>query len=142
MEQLPAAKIRLKPKPENFARLYATTGNGVQSYAKAYGLDLTNSQEYMIAASGANRNLKKDKICQRINELLDDSGFNDTGVDNQLNLLIRQHDDKKVKLQAIAEYNKLKKRTGQAKSVFSGNTFNLTQLLDKADSLIEEGAGA
>ncbi len=128
-------KTKLKPNNEKFCQLYLEDGVGVRAYGQAYGLDITNSLQYMVAAAGASRLLKNVKIGKRLNELMTLAGFTDEGVDNQLNFLIQQHDDKKAKLGAIKEYNNLKKRTGQNKSVFQGNTFNLGQLLDRANAI-------
>jgi len=139
MKKMVEVKTRLKPRPEAFCVRYAASGNAVKSYGEVYGFDLSDLQQYMTAAAGANRILKKDKISQRISELLDQAGFNDSSVDNQLNLLIKQQADLKTKMAAIKEYNNLKHRTGgQQKSIFTNNTFNLTQLLDKASALIEQ----
>jgi len=128
-------KKPLKKENELFCRYYVERHlPAVQAYGLAYNIDTSNRMQYMVAAANASKLLKKPKIVARVNELLDLVGFNDAGVDKQLNFLIQQHDDKKTKLGAIKEYNALKKRTGESKkNVFSGNTFNLTQLLDQAE---------
>lgn len=125
--------LELKPRNEKFVQLYAISGNATQSYIEAYGLDKNNISQYMGAGASATRLLKNVKICQRLNQLLTLAGFSDEGVDLQLNQLIQQHDDKTAKLGAIREYNKLRKRTETSKTTFSGNTFNLSSLLDQAN---------
>lgn len=122
-----------KPEFEKFCRYYTEQGmSGTAAYGKAYGIDITSRLKYMSAAANASRLLKKDKIVARINQLLTLDGFSAENADKQLTYLMNQHEDKKVKLAALKEYNALTKRTG-AKQVFSGNTFNLTQLLEQAE---------
>jgi hypothetical protein len=142
MKKLIEIQTKLKPNPEKFCCLYAESGNAVRSYAEAYGFDILDRAQYMTAAAGSNRALKNTKILKRIGEILNHSGFNDECVDNQLNFLIRQQTDLKTKLGAIREYNVLKNRTKSSKSVFANNTFNLTQLVDKATALNSESESA
>lgn len=132
-EEKTPLEIKLRPNNEKFVQLYAITGNAVQSYIQAYNLNKDNDSQYLGASVSASRLLKNPKICNRLNQLLSLAGFSDEGVDLQLNHLIQQHDDKNAKLGAIKEYNKLKKRTESVKTTISGNTFNLSQLLDKAN---------
>lgn len=107
-------RIRLTQKQELFAQLYATEreffGNGVAAYVEAYQPNRTRLGWYNVACSRASQLLSNVKVCERINQLLDQNGFNDQNVDKQLNFLIVQHGDLKTKLGAIREYNKLKQR--------------------------------
>lgn len=105
---------RLSFKQEKFCQIYATNkeffGNGGESYAEAYGLDRKKTGWYKVAQASASRLLSKVKICDRINQILTETGFNDNFVDKQLSFLLTQHADFTSKLGAIREYNKLKKR--------------------------------
>jgi len=100
----------LNTKQEKFCQLYATSGeffgNGSECYAKAYGVKKT----YRVAQVNASRLLSNAIICQRINGILEENGFNDVFVDKQLKFLLTQYSDLSVKLGAIREYNKLKRR--------------------------------
>ena len=107
-------EVKLTPKQSRFCELYASTeeffANGVRSYAEAYGYDLEDKRQYIVAQQGASENLRKPLICQEINRLLELRGLNDQFVDKQLEFLITQYDDVKTKLGAIKEYNLLKQR--------------------------------
>lgn len=84
--------------------------NGVESYAEAYGIDLTLPGQYASAASSAWRLLINADILAKINELLELSGLSEEFVDKQTLFLITQNADLSSKLGAIREYNKLKGR--------------------------------
>lgn len=104
---------KLEPRQEKFCRLYVSEeffGNGVETYLEVYDIDQTKPNWYKTACSAASRLLSNVKVCQRINELLDEAGLNDPYVDKQLLFLVTQHADFSSKLGAIREYNKLKKR--------------------------------
>ncbi len=134
IELKPATEIiKLKPNIEKFCNIYAVTGIGTTAYCEAYGIDRTDTMQYMSAASSATKLLKNPKVCNRINQLIEKT-LNKTTLDTQLAFLVDQHEDKKTKLQAIKHANELLKRTGQTNNTFSGNVFNLTQMLDKANS--------
>lgn len=111
------AKTKLNPKQERFCQLYATDveffGNGVQAYIEAYDPNTSKPNWYKSAQASASRLLSNVIICNRINEILEDTGFNDVAIDKQLAFLITQHTDYKSKLGAIKEYNSLKKRITQ-----------------------------
>jgi len=108
----------LNLKQEEFCQLYAGSdkelfGNGVQTYLEVYGFeDDRNGKKisYETAMVNASRLLSNAKIIKRINDLLETGGFTDENVDKQHLFLINQYADKKVKLGAISEYNKLKAR--------------------------------
>jgi hypothetical protein len=82
----------------------------VESYAAAYGLDLTNQKDYNNAKVAASKLLTNSNILSRINEELDAAGLNDNFVDKQLLFAITQNADLSSKVRAIQEYNKLKQR--------------------------------
>lgn len=108
----------LNLQQEQFCVLYTGTGaidrdlfgNGVQSYIEAYDVDKTKPFWYESAMSCASRLLRNVKVITRINELLQEGGFNDQNVDKQHLFLINQHADLKTKMSAIKEYNAVKKR--------------------------------
>lgn len=108
---------KLTPQQEMFCQLYASEreffGNGVQSYIEAYGVDTAKHGWYAVAKSGACENLTKPYILERINEIFEAHGLNDQFVDKQLEKLIVQDADFKVKMSAISEYNKLRARITQ-----------------------------
>jgi len=72
---------------------------------------------YKTAAASASRLLKNVRVCERINEILEQGGLNDQAVDKQLSFLVTQHADFGAKLGAIREYNKLKKRIVEHKEL-------------------------
>jgi len=107
-------KYGLNMQQELFCQYYVSPtefyGNGVQSYAAAYNLDVTNPVNYANAKSRAHVLLTQDYILDRINDLIETTGFNDENADKQLYFLMSQSADFHAKLGAIKEYNKLKKR--------------------------------
>jgi hypothetical protein len=115
------AKEALNPKQELFCQLFASDrefyGNGVDSYAEAYDIDISNPAKYKSAVVAASRLLTKDNILNRINEILEDGGLNDVFVDKQLRFLVTQNADLSTKRAAINDYNKLKQRITDKKHV-------------------------
>jgi len=108
----------LNAKHEAFCQTYVNGdkeffGNGTQTYIEIYEIDLTKKGAYASARSSASQLLTKINIVNRINELLEEGGFNEQNVDKQHLFLINQHADLKTKLGAIKEYNTLKKRIEQ-----------------------------
>lgn len=109
------ATIKLNLRQEAFCENYVEAdkdffGNGTECYIEAYDVDLTAKNAYQIAASSASRLLKNVKVIERIQQLLEEMGFNDAFVDKQLSFLITQYADLPTKLNAVKEYNKLKGR--------------------------------
>lgn len=106
----------LNPQQERFCQLYATEreffGNGVQSYLEAYddSIDRSKPNWYKTACVAASQLLSNVKVFDRINGLLEETGFNDIAVDKQLSFLMHQQADFTNKMAAIREYNKLKQR--------------------------------
>ena len=106
-------KDKLTEKQIRFCITYVSKdffANGTESYAEAYGIDLSKPGAYNTACSAASKLLLDYNILQYINELLDLSGLNDQFVDKQLTFVITQNADMGSKVAAIREYNKLKKR--------------------------------
>jgi len=108
---------------ERFCKLYATEreffGNGVETYVEVYNIDKKKPNWYQVACQSASRLLSNAKIINRINDLLEETGFNDVAIDKQLSFLIHQHADFSSKLGAIKEYNKLKKRIEEKEAKFN-----------------------
>lgn len=106
--------MSLNLKQEEFCKLYASDreffGNGAQAYIEVYEPDRTKPNWYKTACQSASRLLSNVKVCERINQLLEECGLNDQFVDKQLTFLITQHADFGNKMAAIREYNKLKAR--------------------------------
>ena len=102
----------LTEQQEMFCEFYAGDqeffGNGVKSYMQAYP-----DSTYDAAKSSASAFLTNPNILARINEILEDGVLNDAFVDKQLSFLIQQNVEWPVKLNAIKEYNALKKRITQ-----------------------------
>lgn len=105
---------KLNEKQELFCQLYASDeeffGNWVQTYIEVYKPDQTKKNRYNTACASVSRMLSNVKLCDRINEILEEKWLNDNFVDKQLLFLINQHQDKSTKLWAIKEYNTLRAR--------------------------------
>jgi len=101
----------LNAQQELFCQLFASDReffcNGVQSYLEAYDLP---TSKYKSAASRATMLLKQQNIQKRINDLIELGDLNDGMVDKQLAKVIAQDIHFPAKVQAIREYNALKKR--------------------------------
>jgi phage terminase small subunit len=127
---------KLNPKQEMFCQFYASDreffGNGTQSYIESYEPDQTKKNWYNVARSRASELLTNPNVLNRINELFEARGLNDSFVDKQLELLITQNADFKSKVSAIREYNALKKRITQ-KVEHSGN-LNIGSILDACEN--------
>ena len=105
---------KLNSRQERFCQLFASDReffmNGVQSYCEAYGKDRFNHRHYNVAKVEASKLLTKPNILERITELIELGGLNDSVVDKQLAKIIAQDADLHAKLGGIREYNKLKAR--------------------------------
>lgn len=99
---------------EMFCQYYTSPteffGNGVQSYAAAYNIDLARPGAYMSCKALASNALTNPNILARIDSLLEASGLTDQFVDKQLLFLITQSAEFAPKLGAIKEYNKMRQR--------------------------------
>jgi hypothetical protein len=139
-QNLPQVEL-LKPWQEIFIKEYINGNNATKAYAIARGLDLKDPIQYNLCGSKASSLLKSRKVCARIGQILNLAGFNEQGADKELNYLIHQHHDLKTKLGAIKEFNALKQRVSKHTPVFTGNTFNLSQILQQANETAETAAG-
>jgi len=126
-----SAGDKLNPRQLKFGKLYASEreffGNGVQAYAKVYGIDLSTRGAYQSAKTCAWRLLTNVDLLAYINELLDLS-LNKAHVDKQLAFLITQNADFSAKMAAIREFNAIRKRITQK---FEG-TLTLAQAIHQA----------
>ncbi len=126
-----SAGDKLNPLQRKFGKLYASEreffGNGVQAYAKAYGIDLSTRGAYQSAKSAASRLLTNVNLLAYINELLE-VALNEAHVDKQLAFLITQNADFGAKLGAIREFNALRQRVTKK---FEG-TMSLAQAVHQA----------
>ena len=129
-----AAPTKLNLDQEKFCKIYATEeeffGNGAQSYIEVYKPDTSKPNWYKTACSSASQILSNIKVCNRINELLEEGGLNDQFVDKQLKFILTQHSDFSNKLGAIREYNKLKQRITEKKEI---KVEGMGGLLDKLE---------
>lgn len=104
---------KLTPKQRLFCENYVcnpeTFANGAQSYALAYGYDVTEVSKYKSAKTNAHKLLLNPAINAYINELLEDKKLTRATVDTQLDFLISQNANLGVKLQAIALFYKFRK---------------------------------
>lgn len=129
----------LNPNQEKFCRLYASDkeffGNGVESYLEAY--DLPHSK-YKAAGVSAARLLENAKILARINELLSIT-LNDQVVDKELAFTVIQKRDLSSKVQAIKEYNRVKKRVDDSPKVLQIGQIIAKLENDRSQSVIEQG---
>ena len=114
----------LNEQQELFCEFYAQDeelfANGVKCYMKAYP-----GSDYNTAKVNASKLLTNTNILARINELLEVGPLNDVFVDKQLAMLITQNVDWSVKMQAMKEYNALKKRITQKIEVTTQEEQNL-----------------
>lgn len=106
-------KKALSPKQELFCQLITNDeecfGNAVQSYAQAYGFDLSDPKAYEVCGTAGPRLFRNVQIKLRINVLLD-LQVDDVIVDRELSSVILQDEERHAKVAAIREYNKLKQR--------------------------------
>ncbi|MFA4833590.1 MAG: hypothetical protein WC619_01935 [Patescibacteria group bacterium] len=85
-------------------------GNGLQSYAAAYNLNLNKKGKVNTAKSNAYVLLTNTYILARVRELIKGQKLTEEDVDSELEFLIKQSHDFTNKLGAIKEFNKLKQR--------------------------------
>lgn len=119
-----AIENQISVEEEKFCQLWASDreffGNGTQSYIEAFDVVIVrkvdknsdeNEMTYEMVRYSAHKLLTKANILKRINEIFESRGLNDEFVDKQLEVVITQNAEFSPKVKAIAEYNKLKKRT-------------------------------
>jgi hypothetical protein len=109
-----AKEWNLTDKQLKFCQLYTNSnelrGNGVRAYALAFGINLAKPGQYNLAKVEACKLLAADNILKYINHIFENTGLNDTAVDNELLFTIRQNTDFGSKVAAIKVYNDLKGR--------------------------------
>lgn len=110
---------KLNTKQELFCKLYIEyKGNWTKAYMEAY-----NSKTYETAKVGASRMISNEYIGERIYWLLKDAGYNDINIDMELAELIKQDENLGIKLRAIIEYNKLRRRYEESPTNILNNTW-------------------
>lgn len=115
-----------------------TFGNGLRSYALAYGYELKDSAEKRTCSTEASRLLTNPCISESIRDRLSNLTLNDQLVDSRLAFVLESSfDDKKTLLSAIDQYNRLK---GRHKNN-NGNTINVLSI-QGLESSIKELLGA
>jgi hypothetical protein len=104
----------LTERQEEFCQLFATDreffGNGTQSYIEAYDVSLGSPGAYDAARSSAADLLMNPNILSRISEIMEVVTFNDVAMDRQLAFWATQKAHPMAAVQAIKEYNRVKKR--------------------------------
>ena len=130
---------KLNERQERFCKLYASDKeffcNGVRSYIEAYKPKQVGNW-YNSAKASAFNLLTKTYILERIDELIELEGLNDSFVDKQLAKLINQDADFRTKIQAIKEYNALKTRITKKLQVETPTPFTVKIITngDKMDT--------
>lgn len=139
-----AMENMLSPQEEYFCELWASDrelfGNGTQSYIEAFEVKIVkkpdpdsddNEMTYDQVKWAAHKLLTKANLLKRINEIFESRGLNDEFVDKQLEVVITQNAEFSPKIKAIAEYNKLKKRT-------TNSTVTVEHTFAKYDEMSDE----
>lgn len=121
----------LSPAEERFCQLYVSDaefyGNGTQSYIEAFEVEIIkgsprkdskrNQKTIEAVREAAKMLLMNTYILNRIDELLEEGGFNDQQADKTLQFLMTQRADLRVALGAAEAYNKLKARIQEKQHV-------------------------
>lgn len=124
----------LSAEDEDFCQIFAGPtemfGNGVQSYIRAYKIIVVNKpragkpkeKTYSACKAAAHERLTNPTFLARINEIFEGGGLNESFVDKQLEKVITQDAEFAPKVQAIKEFNRLKKRvTDRVEHVFAND---------------------
>ena len=118
-EQGNAPEGQLNAKQLLFCELYATDreffGNGTQAYIEAYDVNMSRPGAYASAQASASRLLSNVMVLDHITKIMEVSDLNDAAVDKHMAFWIAQKASPMAALAAIKEYNKLRKRTEDAK---------------------------
>jgi len=117
---------QVSPAEDKFCRNFCSSieffGNGTQSYIDAFNVEIikgTNKKNVPKGKKGmtieavrtaAKELLMKPHILTKIEEVQEETGFNDAHADKTLSFLMTQRADLRVALGAAAEYNKLQAR--------------------------------
>ena len=109
----------MTPKQELFCRYYATNevntrGNATRSYLEAYKDEENNDLTEESAGTCGWRLLRNVEIQNYLKDLWKKTGLSDEEVDAELAGLVRQNEDKNVKLGSIREYNKIRERSPES----------------------------
>ena len=118
------ATISLAPKQERFCVLYVgeCNGNATAAYQAAYGC------KYEVAKANASRLLTNANVRWRLGTLMAECGLTDAVVDFELRKTVLQDDNLSVKVRAIAEYNRIRRRGDKVEPV----GMSLSEMLDEA----------
>lgn len=118
--------MKLTMKQEIFCQEWVdTVGNGTLAALKAFDIEDKElleidvkdrtpeqikrvNQVFNTAAVMANEYLRKPNISQRIDQILDERGFNDGSVKREHFKVLKQDEDLGTKMRAISDYYKLK----------------------------------
>lgn len=129
----------MNPKQDKFCILYASDreffGNGTQSYIEAYQ-PKQKGNWYNSARAQASILLTKHNILKRIDELLEIE-LNNSFVDKRLGFWVTQLAHPSASMEAIREYNKLKKRT-EEKLAIKYENFTEDQLINERKGIVEQ----
>lgn len=130
------SKLTLKQKL--FCQHYIETfGNGTEAVIRAgYKVDKKGKVNRNLAKSIASENLTKPDIRERIDELLEASGFNDESVKLHHLDLISQSENLTVKAKAIDMYYKLSGNYSATK--IEQRNPDLEAALDRIDKLLPD----
>lgn len=97
---------KLTMKQEIFCQEWVDSlGNGTKAALKAFDIKDNNEE---TASSMAYEYLRKPEINKRIDEILDERGFNDETVKKEHFKMVKQDSDYGVKMRAISDFYKLK----------------------------------
>lgn len=107
-------KVKISNEQEKFCQLYTRDkklmGDPMGCFLAVYELEPHQVGNTKQIKKDIETLLAKPQIISRINELIEEDGFNDLNVDKQHLFIINQHADLNVKMKGIEHYNKLKKR--------------------------------
>ena len=132
----------LNEKQKLFCKYFVSKefyANGVESYAAAYGLDLSNPKNYNTAKVNASKLLTNTNIASYITDQLDAAGLNNNFVDKQLLFVIAQHSDLHAKMKAIEQYNKLRQRITERLETKNDNKITVEYVSAAAETSHESG---
>lgn len=108
-------KVKLSNEQEKFCQLYTRDhdlmGDAISCFKECYELEPHQIDNKNQLKKDVELLLSKPQVVARINELIEEDGFNDQNVDRQHLFIINQHYDLSTKMKGIQEYNRLKKRT-------------------------------
>lgn len=133
-------KPKLSIQREAFCQYYVSEdffGDGVESYAMAYGIDLEKPGGRHTCRTSAYNLLTNTVILNRITEIQRHATLNNQFVDREMSFVIQQRADLGAKTRGIAEYNKVTKRIEERKIEVNFFT-KLEELDDQANKSRKE----